>query len=338
MFPYENMRFSGLSEELLASQTSVRVLRELLLFPAKEATGRQLAKDARTPLARTIEALNVLERHGLVGMTEVGRSQLWRVRREHAISVHLRPWFEFERQVLDALIREIAKVLSPLPAVRRAAIFGSVARGHERPDSDIDLFVLIDDATNQEGLESLLRPLQERIRATFGNPLRWVIYDQAQLEKNKTRPFYRNVERDGLLVLERPMVQTERIDKARASAYWTKAQDFHRTSERAAEAGDWNGAALAAIHAVISAGDALTAFHLQVRSKDPDHEEVTKLLSGLPLPEAREKANLVLEVLDQKNVVAYEARPLNPKSVAALIKKATRFLRWAAANLPRPGS
>ncbi len=334
MFSIKNMKFHELSEVLLGSRTAVRVLRELVLFPAREATGRQVAKAARTPLARTIEALSHLERQGLVDMREVGRSHLWHVNTGHTLYAHLRPWFEFEQTSRATLMREIAKVLRPLPFVRRALLFGSLSRGQERPDSDIDLFVLIDDADNQPMLEAALRRLKERLRATFGNPLKWIIYDQHQLEINRNRPFYRNVERDGVILLDRPMVAAEKIDRARAATYWSKAQDFDRTSERAASGGDMNGAALAAIHSVISACDALTAFHLQLRSRDPDHDNVTKLIARLPLPDALSRADVLLEILEEKNVVAYGARTLSPRAVEALLKKASRFLDWAASHLP----
>lgn len=333
MFSYENMRFHGVSEELLGSQTSIRALRELLRFPAKEFTGRSLARDAGTPVARTIEALNRFEANGLVDGRGVGRSQLWRVRPDHVVSARLTQWFEFERSTIALLVREIGKVLSPLKFVRRAVIFGSVARGEERPSSDVDLFILVDDKSNQANLEKALRPLQDHVRTTFGNPLTPVIYDQGEFANNRERPLVKNIERDGVVVVDRPMVRTQSIDKARAATYWNRAQDFQRSMERDAAAGDWNSAALMAVHSVISAADALTAFHLQVRSRDPDHEQVAKLVRGLPLPEAREKSELVLEVLDEKNVVAYEARPVDSKMVQALIKKAKRFAQWAETHL-----
>lgn len=327
------MKFRGVSEDLLATQTAVRVLRELLLFPARESTGRQIARNAGTPVARTIEALNLFERYGLVDVRGAGRSQLWTVRRDHLLNLRLTQWFEFERGARTLLVREIAKALSPLTFVRRAAIFGSVARGDERPSSDVDLFILIDDQRNDAALQERLASLRKGIQTTFGNPLRFVIYDQGQWEKNRNRPLVKNIERDGLVVVDRPLVKTERIEKARAATYWLKAQDFERTSRRAAEAGDWNGAALMAVHSVISATDAMTSFHLQLRSRNPNHEQVSKLIESLPLDDAREKSALILEVLDHKNVVAYEAKTLDPRAVQALMKKASRFLQWAERNL-----
>ena len=42
--------------------------------------------------------------------------------------------------------------------VRRAAVFGSVARGDNRPDSDLDIMVEIDPGVNRDGLKPAIRP------------------------------------------------------------------------------------------------------------------------------------------------------------------------------------
>jgi hypothetical protein len=58
-----------------------------------------------------------------------------------------------------ALLDSLRKVLQAFPAVRLAAVFGSVARGGERPDSDVDVGILLDPDTPE---------LRSRISADLG--------------------------------------------------------------------------------------------------------------------------------------------------------------------------
>ena len=53
------------------------------------------------------------------------------------------------------LLAQLRAVLSQYPQVKAAYLFGSYARGDERPDSDVDVYVQIDHSKGQFGLFEL---------------------------------------------------------------------------------------------------------------------------------------------------------------------------------------
>ena len=120
----------------LGSEARARLLAHFVVHPDRREHGRALAR--HTGLGkRSLQAeLERLEAMGLVRREAQGRRVLYA--RDSANP----RW-----RALDALVGEYAPglvlrdVLQEVPGVEAAFVFGSLARGDARPDSDIDLLV-----------------------------------------------------------------------------------------------------------------------------------------------------------------------------------------------------
>lgn len=97
--------------------------------------------------------------------------------------------------------------------------------------------------------------------------------------------------------------------------------------------GNWNAAALCAVHATISASDALTSNFFHRRCKGSDHEEVSILLRALPIPNADDLAKQAIRILKAKDVVEYEDRLFQREEATAVVARCERFLDCARAVL-----
>lgn len=327
------MRFHNVSEDLFGNQTTVRVLRTLIQRPSRSFTGRELAIESGTPPTRTIEALQRLEDQGVVSSRPAGRATLWTVTLTHALYEGVRAWFDFERGLEEAVLTQIRDAVASCPSIQRAVLFGSVARGDERPSSDIDLLIIVDREANKAEASAALATLADDLRATFTNPLRPLIYAEREWESKRKLGLARSINREGIVLMERPPVKAERLDRHKGDVYLRKAEEFARGMDRAAIDEDWNAVGLLAVHVVISAADALTTAHLGLRSRGADHEEVVHLLRRLPSKGAVDQAARAVEVLQVKNQVEYEARPFEQKEAVATRKKASRFLEWARTQM-----
>jgi predicted nucleotidyltransferase len=79
----------------------------------------------------------------------------------------------------------------------RMILFGSQARGDERPDSDWDLLLLLHKTKKEETDED--KAYQFVLMGwEYGTYLSIKIYTNEQWEKGKIFPFYKNVEREGI--------------------------------------------------------------------------------------------------------------------------------------------
>ena len=91
----------------------------------------------------------------------------------------------------------------------------------------------------------------------------------------------------------------------------------------------WDSAGLTAIHAGISAADAVLIASAGLRSTSRDHGAVLQLLDD-QVPEfvATQRRQLG-GLLKMKNRVAYEQRPLTETETRQLVDQADRLTRWA---------
>lgn len=131
------------------------------------------------------------------------------------------------------------------------------------------------------------------------------------------------------------MAETVDVDKHHYSDYLRKGEEFFQGLKEAVQAGRWNAAGLNAVHCVISASDALTAYYLGQRSISSRHQDAAQLIKRLPLSGTAEKAKQFLDVLNLKNKVEYGFHLTSEKEAVAMAKQAERFYAWAKENLPK---
>jgi len=102
--------------------------------------------------------------------------------------------------------------------------------------------------------------------------------------------------------------KTRSVSPQAAGNYLKKAQEFATAMETALERKNWNAAALAAVHAAISAGDAMLAAFVGLRSSDQDHRQIITLLADHLGKDGEQASRHVQRVIAMKNLVEYEER------------------------------
>ncbi len=111
--------------------------------------------------------------------------------------------------------------------------------------------------------------------------------------------------------------------------FLTKAEDFLDGSRKAVNDHS-NAAATLAVHAVISACDAICAKFLQRKHAGADHMQAVEMLNELPIDkeELKPKVRQASRVLSKKNVAEYEDRMIANDDAHAMIRDAERFVEW----------
>jgi predicted nucleotidyltransferase len=174
------MKFHNVLEEVFGTAERVKVLRVLALYP-KEFTSRELSGYCDVSVRGVIDILTLFERHGFVKSRRAGKSILWKLDKDHHITKSLiLPAFEAENGLLSCLGHEISTTAEKFQ-VRKAVIYGSVATGDERPDSDIDMLLVV--SKRGKWLEELQNRLREKVLKFFGNALSIVVCTPSEYEK-----------------------------------------------------------------------------------------------------------------------------------------------------------
>lgn len=168
------------------------------LFEAKSAeSGRSLARIAGVSSAQTNSLLRRLVSLGLVTESSKPPSLLFELNRANWLVERLRPIFELEAERNSWLAGRLRSLsISPIAAV----VFGSVARGEDDANSDLDLFLLWPDGkAGSELVWEELAQIRQDFIELFGNELSLVHAKVSELSESieARRRFARQLIEDG---------------------------------------------------------------------------------------------------------------------------------------------
>lgn len=194
------MRFHEPLNDILGNRTQIKLLR-LLSRTRSAHTGREMARLINQSHNPTRYALEELERNGLVIKQQAGRSNLYTLDEDNIIFKEiLSPAFKLE----EGLLGEVAKMLSDKLGEDLEAIivFGSVARGDELPNSDIDLVLVLGDQVDPAEEEEAVAEASLQVAKKFGNQLTTILVKNAEFERKKKarKGLWREIAETGLLI------------------------------------------------------------------------------------------------------------------------------------------
>jgi predicted nucleotidyltransferase len=159
--------------DTLFSQVRQRVLRLLFGQPDRSFHGAELIRLAQSGSGAVQRELQRLERGGLVSVTRVGNRKHYRANPQSPIFSELRSL------VLKTIgmVEPLRRALDAHPGkVRAAFIYGSIAKGEARANSDVDVMVVGDDLAYSDYFDGLLsaeRELNRPIHPIFVSPGDW---------------------------------------------------------------------------------------------------------------------------------------------------------------------
>ena len=140
------MSAKHLLEDFLGQKSKVTILR--ILYRGAELTGREIARKADLSPRAAQQALQELYATGVVHRKSVGASYLFSLNRSrYVVEKILSPLFESEQGLGAAMIEELRKAL-PTKGIVSIIMFGSVARGENKPGSDLDIMIVLENSLN----------------------------------------------------------------------------------------------------------------------------------------------------------------------------------------------
>lgn len=172
---------------ILGNIGNVRVLRALSLYGGPLGV-TQLAREAgMTPQGIRL-VLDSLISSGVVEVLGQGRTQLYVQKSEHPWAEPLKALFQAEQGQWTTLLASLRERLQANDQVTGAWLYGSVARGQDKPRSDVDLAVLLKPDADDAGLRDTLEALEQERHV----PLSVVYLTEDDLASGATDPQWWN--------------------------------------------------------------------------------------------------------------------------------------------------
>jgi len=203
------MQFQHPLNRILGSEYKIRILR-FLCRKGGEWIGRRLAAELAMNPVTAHRALRELHQTTVLDFRKVGSHFLYSLRDDHCLVREiLRPLFEREAHAQARLLETLKRAFRTKlrSSVVAAATYGSLARGQERPTSDVDLLVLVSSVQAKRDVRESLDRVGETVMRTFGNPLALYVNTvrEAQQKARRGLPVFRNILRDHQRLWGRPL-------------------------------------------------------------------------------------------------------------------------------------
>lgn len=192
------MRLHRFIEDLLGDKAQVACLKLLRKNP--QLSGRELAKQASVSQFKIRSVLQSLSSHGLLKMRVFGKAYLYSLNKRHILIQRMKPLLELEDDFFAFFGQWVMRQVPFKPI--SLVLFGSMARGEERPESDIDLLVILKKMTPEnEILDKIHHCLAEAIDV-FGNRIAPVLTTPKDFEKavKKKDPFFLKILKEGVVI------------------------------------------------------------------------------------------------------------------------------------------
>src|SRR3989338_4200075 len=178
------MRLHNYLEDVLGSKVKVKVLRELFKYHPKPYTIRELAASINGVTHTGVrKVLGDLLSSNLIRVEHHGQSNLITLNDKSEIYGELRNLFALESKTLYNLTHELKKLHNDIVS---CAMFGSVARSEERPDSDIDVLFITDD---REAVQKFVADKSRFFTNRYGNVVMPYIMSRSEFVRKRNTHF-----------------------------------------------------------------------------------------------------------------------------------------------------
>lgn len=192
------MKFRDYLEQVLGNKVAISLLRTMVRYPAKIFTIRGLARTASASVNETALTIRDFERLGIIKVQPIGRAhQLSLNKKNYILNKIVEPIFKAEENTLEELLKVLKKNLDKKKVIISAALFGSVVKGEEKQDSDIDVLIISNDF--DEANEIVSGAVVE-VTEMFQTNLAPIIFSQKELASKKNGNLLRSIIANHILI------------------------------------------------------------------------------------------------------------------------------------------
>jgi predicted nucleotidyltransferase len=125
------------------------VIRYLTKFPEREFTVLELAREVKTPYATTWRFVQLLDKTGIIFTKKIGNYTICILNKKSPYLAEIEKVLELavspQRSAFKKFLGEIKKIKE----VSKIYLFGSVAEGKEKPQSDVDVAIITNKKTKE---------------------------------------------------------------------------------------------------------------------------------------------------------------------------------------------
>lgn len=190
------MQFELFLDDIIGSKAKIKILKYLFGHTASMSEN-ELARVIKISPMTINRLMKELCELNLVSMERVGNANVWSTNKESYVYAALAKIMG-EISGVPTPLEHLKKTLSgniPKKLVKKVILYGSLARGKSKVNSDIDLFILVKSQREVKELTSYIDKLSTLCFSLYGNRLAPYILTEAQLQEKKKLPLLKEIEK-----------------------------------------------------------------------------------------------------------------------------------------------
>ena len=225
------MKFHNALEEIFSSKVKIAVMKLMCLNPEQKYSGREMARLLNISASRVSEVLELFRKNAMVSRERVGRASQWALNKESVLVNEVSSLINLEGKIYRELKSRIYETLIREKTIMKVVLYGPVARKKEKPERDIDVFILVKSKKDKELAADLVGKLNKYLLPRYGNVISEVIYTEREWKDMGRTKIYKKVESEGEIILIREKIRDEKearyLDKDRSEINWDKVAEVY---------------------------------------------------------------------------------------------------------------
>ncbi|MGQ0795418.1 MAG: nucleotidyltransferase domain-containing protein [Nitrosopumilaceae archaeon] len=184
-------------EKVLGNKVAITLLRTMINYKGKIFTIRGLAEKAKVTPNEAALTIHELERFGIIKIQPVGRAyQLELNKKSYILNKIIEPIVASEKNTLAELLAILKKHLDTKKIIT-AVIFGSIVKGQEKIDSDMDLLVVSND---HDHAIAQISEATEQIFSIFQGSISPIIFTEKEFKSKQKESLIRSIIDNHILI------------------------------------------------------------------------------------------------------------------------------------------
>jgi predicted nucleotidyltransferase len=171
----------------------------------------------------------------VVNRETVGRASQWGLNKESIVVEEVSSLINVERRIYMELKSKIYETLIREKSILKVILYGSVVRKREKPESDIDVFILVMTKKDKEIAAELVGKLNKYLLPRYGNVISESIYSKKEWKDMKKTEILKKIESEGEIILIREKIRDVKgwgdIYKDRSEINWDKVAEVYGIKE-----------------------------------------------------------------------------------------------------------
>ena len=229
------MKFHNALEEIFSSKVKIAVMKLMCLNPEEKYSGREMARLLNISASRVSEVLELFRKNAMVNRERVGRASQWGLNKESILVNEVSSLINLERKIYKELKSRIYETLIREKSILKVILYGSVARKRAKPESDIDVFILVRAKKDKELAAELVGKLNKYLLPRYGNVISETIYSEREWKDMGRTKIFKKIESEGEIILIREKKRDEKdardIYKDRSEINWNKVAEVYGINE-----------------------------------------------------------------------------------------------------------